>query len=267
MRDGLLADPSSNHIEALQGANLPDLAGTMPSTDTTFSPDVVTNSIGMELVTIQSGEFQMGGSNTDRSAISDEHPNHPVRISRDFLMGVYEVTNAEYSQVTGFGESDQLPVRNVSWDDAVDFCRRLSEMPDERSAGRSYRLPTEAEWEYACRAGSTTRYYWGDDASSWREYVNSGAPIEVGRLKPNAWGLYDMQGNQTEWCADWYAEDYYRGSSEVDPKGPATGTLRVHRGASTATTMATDARSAARWKFDPATRYATLGFRVVCEIR
>jgi eukaryotic-like serine/threonine-protein kinase len=143
---------------------------------------------------------------------------------------VYEVTQGEYERVMGtnpshFKGDPRLPVETVSWQDAMTFCERLSALPAERSAGRVYRLPTEAEWEYACRAGSTTIYSFGDSEGSLGDYAwydsNSGSKTHpVGQKRPNAWGLYDMHGNVWEWCSDWYDGSYYASSPVDDPTGP-----------------------------------------------
>jgi len=204
---------------------------------------VITNSIEMKLVLIQAGEFTMGSD----EGRSDERPPHRVRISKPFYLGMYEVTQAEYERVIGsnpahFRGSSQLPVEDVSWEDAQEFCRRLSAIPEERTAGRVYRLPTEAEWEYACRAGSMTKYSFGDDdkdlaESAWFESDSDGRTHAVGQKKPNAWGLYDVHGNVCEWCADWYDGSYYTSSPPEDPAGPASGPYRVLRGGS--------------WNYDP----------------
>jgi formylglycine-generating enzyme required for sulfatase activity len=125
-----------------------------------------------------------------------------------------------------------FPVENVSYLDALDFCRRLSRLPAERRAGRAYRLPTEAEWEYACRAGVwSTPYHFGPDLDPARANFKSfGRPVPVGSYDPNAWGLFDMHGNVWEWCADWFDAAWYRHSQAEDPPGPATGQRRVLRG-------------------------------------
>ena len=127
------------------------------------------------------------------------------------------------------------PVEMVSWDDAQEFCRKLSELAEEKEAGRRYRLPTEAEWEYACRAGSAEKYCYGDDESrlgdyAWYRKNSDGKTHQVGQKKPNAWGLYDMHGNVWEWCADWYDREYYANSPTDDPTGPSEGSFRVFRG-------------------------------------
>jgi formylglycine-generating enzyme required for sulfatase activity len=200
-------------------------------------PKLITNSVGMKLTLIPAGEFMMGSPDSDKDAYPDEKPQHRVRITRPFYLGVYPVTQAEYERVMGgnpsyFTGDANRPVEQVSWDDAVEFCRKLSE-----KEGRTYRLPTEAEWEYACRAGSTTRYCSGDDEVSLGEYAwyedNSGPGVgthPVGEKRPNAWGLYDMHGNVWQWCADWCGKVYYAGSPTDDPAGPAWGPARMDRG-------------------------------------
>jgi len=131
----------------------------------------------------------------------------------------------------------RAPIEQVSWNDAVQFCRRLSQLPQEKAAGHVYKLPSEAQWEYACRAGTTTQYYFGNDATRLAEYAwwkeNSGGTTHpVGQKKPNAWGLYDMHGNMWEWCADWFGEGYYKQSPPNDPTGAPSGAWRVLRGGS-----------------------------------
>ena len=159
----------------------------------------------------------------------------------------------------------QNPVENVSWTDAVEFCRKLSAMPAEKTAGHVYRLPTEAEWEYACRSGTTTAYGFGDDASrlgdyGWFDGNSDSSTHPVGEKKPNAWGLYDMHGNVWEWCQDWYGD--YPSGSATDPTGATSGSYRVIRGGS----WSNDARycrSAYRSWRTPEARYNNLGFRVL----
>ncbi len=198
----------------------------------------------MKLIWIPPGEFLMG-SPSEQGGMSSEGPVHKVTISNGFWMGVYEVTQEQYKTVMGENPShfkgDNLPVEQVSWDNAVEFCRKLSE-----KEGRIYRLPTEAEWENACRAGTTTRFSWGDDQltglcnaencteklESGRKYDRNvelfrrrGLPVDstvpVGSFKPNAFGLYDMHGNVCEWCSDFYDREYYKNKWYViDPQGP-----------------------------------------------
>ena len=171
-----------------------------------------------------------------------EAPKHRVKITRPFCLGLCEVTQGEYERVMGSNPSrykgdPNRPVEMVSWQDAVEFCRTLSELPKEKGAGAVYRLPTEAEWEYACRAGTETRYSFGDDAAllgqhAWWNRNSQGRTQPVGRLKPNAFGLLDMHGNAWEWCADWSGADYYAKSATDDPTGPDSGVGRVLRGGS-----------------------------------
>jgi formylglycine-generating enzyme required for sulfatase activity len=189
----------------------------------------ITNSIGMELKLIPSGTFTMG-ENDDA---------HEVTLTKPFMLGIHEVTQTQHERVMGINPSKfrgaDNPVDRVSWEDAVEFCRKLSELPAERAAGRVYRLPTEAEWEYACRAGKTTDYSFGTDDSELVDYAwfggNSGDRTHpVGGKKPNAWGLYDMHGNVWEWCQDRYG--YYPSGTVTDPTGATDGSLRVGRGGS-----------------------------------
>jgi formylglycine-generating enzyme required for sulfatase activity len=239
------------------------------------SADTLTNSIGMKLKLIPAGEFLMGSPDSDSEAVADEKPQHRVTITKPFYLGVYEVTQAEYQRVMGTNPSaystakvgqdtSQHPVDQVSWEDTVEFCRQLSELPDEKAAGRLYRLPTAAEWEYACRAGSATKYSFGDSESqlgdyAWYDDSNSESSAHpVGQKKPNAFGLYDMHGNVWEWCQDWYAP--YAGEAS-DPQGPASGSRRVYRGGCWFST-ARNCRSAYRFRLSPAYRNLNLGFRL-----
>ena len=212
---------------------------------------VITNSIGMELAYIPAGKFLMGSPDTDDLAKDDEKPRHAVRITKPFRLGVYEVTQGQWEAVMETTpwkgkplakEGNRYAVTWVRWIDADDFCQTLTDKERREGwlrAGESYRLPTEAEWEYACRAGSTTRFHFGDDKGSLKKYgwyranakrVGEEYAHEVGHKQANAWGLYDMHGNTFEWCADWYGKDYYGRSLEADPQGPPTGGQRVLRG-------------------------------------
>jgi formylglycine-generating enzyme required for sulfatase activity len=229
----------------------------------------ITNSIGIQLAFIPAGEFQMGSPESDSGAYDDEKPQHTVRITTPFYLGVTEVTQEQYERVMGSNPSEfkgaQLPVETVSWEDATEFCRKLSELSAEQGAGRVYRLPTEAEWEYACRAGSKTKYSFGDSESSLGDYAwyisNSDRKTNpVGQKKPNAWGLYDMHGNVREWCSDWWKRDY-TSTAVSDPTGPATGSSRVIRGGGWLD-VAGDCRSAARDGSAPAYRHGNFGFRL-----
>jgi formylglycine-generating enzyme required for sulfatase activity len=252
------------------------------------------NSIGMTLARIPAGEFLMGAADSDEDAQESEKPQHKVRITNAFYLGIHEVTVGQFrafvrdtghqtgAETDGKGSSgfnsalpgfeydkpgytwknlgwmqdDDHPVLNVSWHDATAFCRWLS-----KKENKQYRLPTEAEWEYACRAGGQARFITGDASDELRRLANvqdkslvemkprfsnsddasyltkpvpwdDGCPFSapVGRMRPNEWGLYDMLGNAAEWCQDWHGGDYYRTSHLSDPMGPETGTARVVRG-------------------------------------
>jgi formylglycine-generating enzyme required for sulfatase activity len=223
--------------------------------------------VTMELVRIPDGSFMMGTDSTDYQWLEYSRPVHSVTISRDFYIGRYEVTQAQWEAVMGdhpsyFDGCDDCPVEVVSWEDAVDFCDTLSAM-----TGYDIRLPTEAEWEYSCRAGTTTEYSFGDDESDLGDYAwydnNSGSQThDVGGKLPNPWGLYDMHGNVWEWCEDVWHDDY----SGVPSDGSAWTTggdssLRVVRGGAWSS-YDFNLRSANRVGSRPDTRYNGSGFRV-----
>ncbi len=191
------------------------------------------NGVKLEMVLISGGEFLMGSPDSDKDAIHLlGERQHRVRITKPFYLGKYLVTQEQWEALMGNNPSQfkgpRNPVENVSWDDCQAFLGKLN----AKTAGKAgkFVLPTEAQWEYACRAGSTTRYCFGDDETRLGEYAwygaNWGAPQAthpVGEKKPNAWGLYDMHGNAWEWCADWYDSAYYIVSPTDDPTGPQTG--------------------------------------------
>jgi formylglycine-generating enzyme required for sulfatase activity len=193
-----------------------------------------------------------------------------VKLTKPFYLGVTEVTQEQYERVMGENPSKYAgltnPVEQVSWLEAVEFCRKLSAMPAEKAADHQYRLPTEAEWEYACRAGTTTWYGFGDDVSQLSEYGwfvrNSGTTTHpVGGKKPNTWGLYDMHGSVFEWCQDWFG--VYPSGSVTDPTGATSRSHKVSRGGSWIFN-AIYCRSAFRYrKLNPAGRREDLGFRVL----
>ena len=234
---------------------------------------------GTAMVRIAPGEFLMGSPNGN----PDERPVHRVRISKSFEMGKYEVTQAQWQAVIadphlkpgakilspGGAEMSSspsrfkgpgLPVENVSWDDIQAFLKRIN----ARDPQHIYRLPTEAEWEYACRAGGPDESALGDLA--WFKQNAADQTHVVGSKKPNAWGLFDMHGNVSEWVQDWYSADYYENSSAADPQGPAltpeTGSYRVYRG-SCWYHGSENVRAAFR-SFDfPISRFDSVGFRLV----
>lgn len=254
---------------------LPLLIGGWANTSNAQSPKEITNSIGMKLVLIPKGTFTMG-SPIEEEGANDDEEQHQVTISKDYYLGVTEGTQGQYEKVMGSNpsyfqkrvirksDSSMYPVEQVSWEDAVEFCKKLSELPEEKKAGRVYRLPTEAEWEYACRAGSKTAYSFGADSTSIGDYAwfteNSGSKTHpVGEKKANAWGLYDMHGNVWEWCSDWYGE--YPKGAVSDPVGPREGSHRVGRGGGWCDEAAI-CRSAFRYGDDPSFRFFNFGFRV-----
>ena len=200
-----------------------------PSAEPAKAVVSIVNSIGMRFVPIPAGTFTMG----------EGEQAHQVTLTQAFELGQYEVTQEQYEKLMGKTPSEfkgaQNPVEKVSWDEAVEFCRRLSELPEEKAAGHVYRLPTEAEWEHACRAGTTTAFSFGDSESDLEEYAwydenSEDTTHPVGQKKPNAWGLYDMHGNVWEWCSDWFDDQYFGNSPTNDPTGPDKGTHHVLRG-------------------------------------
>jgi formylglycine-generating enzyme required for sulfatase activity len=267
-----------------------------PATETQVQDlKAFTNSIGMELVPIPAGKFMMG-SPANEAERDAEEVQHEVVISRPFYLGAHEVTQEQYSRIMGnnksfFNESrgggPDFPVEQVRRQEAIEFCKKLSDLPAEKKAGRTYRLPTEAEWEYACRAGTTTAFTFGDTLSSAQANLNGNYPYgsaakgpnrqkttKVGSFKPNAWGLYDMHGNVWEWCSDWYDPDYYAKSPRTDPTGPDKGVLStgftsdffaVVRGGSWLD-EGRGCRSAYRFRFQSIEMYRLVGFRVACTV-
>jgi formylglycine-generating enzyme required for sulfatase activity len=250
----------------------------------------ITNAIGMELVLIPAGTFQMGSPTDEKDRQENEGPRHEVRISKSFYLGKYAVTQAEYEKVMGTNPSyfsasgngkdsvagldtSRFPVENVSWEDAQEFCRKLSARD-----GRKYRLPTEAEWEYSCRAGTTTPFHFGNALNGDRANCDGNSPYgteakgkilgrtcRVGSYRPNAFGLYDMHGNVWQWCQDWYGEKYYNESTNVDPEGPSTGGARVQRGGPW-DFSARYCRAASRFWDPPSDRMGGFGFRVASRL-
>ncbi len=226
------------------------------------------NGVKLEMVPIPAGEFMMGSPDADKDAGDNEKPQHRIRISRPFYLAKYPATQEQWEAVMGRNPSrfkgPKNPVESVSWDDCQKFLEKLN--AKSGPGGGKFQLPTEAQWEYACRAGSTTRYCFGDDESHLGEYAwydanSGGKPHPVGQKKPNAWELYDMHGSVWEWCADWYDRNYYKESPRDDPTGPTTGSSRVIRGC-TPDSGARYCRSAFRRSYPPRSRLMILGLRV-----
>jgi uncharacterized protein (TIGR02996 family) len=241
-------------------------------------PEVV-NSIGMRFALIPAGTFWMG-SHEDEADQRDDERLHRVQITRSFWLSIFPVTQAQYQAVmggtpsefcaTGAGkkevvglETNQFPVECVSWDNAIEFCEWLSALPQEAASGRVHRLPSEAEWERACRGGLVShQFHFGDVLK--RSQAHFGGKLmrtcTVGLFPPNAYGVYDMHGNVDEWCSDWRGP--YPDGPVADPKGPEAGVQRVRRGGAWGFPP-TSCRSAARRGYGPAVRINHLGFRVV----
>jgi formylglycine-generating enzyme required for sulfatase activity len=258
---------------------LDDLQKTQPE-----RPKMFTGSFGMRFALIPGGKFSMGSALGECGRRDNEGPVHEVLLTRPFYLSITPVTQEQYVKVMGVnpsrfqeaaGGGPEHPVECVSWDDAVAFCARLSDLPAEKEAARAYRLPTEAEWEYACRAGSTTPFHGGDMLSAREASFDGNHPygdavrmptaprtVKVGSFAANYFGLYDMHGNVWEWCADWYDASYYQNSPRQDPPGPASGVYRVLRGGSWRNQAAT-CRSAYRNALASNQRQPFIGFRVV----
>ena len=236
----------------------------------------LSDSVTMAFVYIPPGTFTMGAPNSDSYASVREKPQHSVTISKGFYLGRYEVTQAQWTSVietetpffsgkSGVQENPDHPTVYVSWNDVQEFCARLNEIT---SLGL-YRLPTEAEWEYACRAGTMKQWSFGDSESRLKEYawydvnawdVGEQYAHRVGTKLPNPWGLYDMHGNVWEWCQDWYGS--YLSEAQTDPQGPESGESRIFRGGSFSY-YAPYTRSAFRNKSTPSYRTYNVGFRVL----
>jgi formylglycine-generating enzyme required for sulfatase activity len=260
----------------------------------------IENSVGMRFARIPRGKFTMGSSEADqkaalaqldeksRSAFAEwmaQEDEHEVEITKDFYLGTTEVTQKQYRAVMGKNPSyfskdgggkgslkgvestDDFPVESVTYDDALAFIDKLEALPAEKKAGRTYRLATEAEWEYACRGGAkeVTPYHFGSTFSA--KHANGeqsvGKPMPVGSYAANGYGLYDMHGNVREWCADWWKRGYYKDSEKKDPKGPDSGTYRILRGGSWFMNR-TYARTTYRNGSQPDRYGDDVGFRVVC---
>ena len=226
------------------------------------------NSIGMKFTLIPAGEFMMGA---EWEEFDWGNPVHKVKINNSFYLGTYPVTQREWNAVMGSNPShfkgDDLPVEQVSWDDVQEFIRKLN----EKEGTDKYRLPSEAEWEYACRAGTTARYSFGDSESELGDYAwyldNAGSKTHpVGKKKPNPYGLYDMHGNIEEWVQDTRHDDYNGAPADGSAWESGGGADRVHRGGSWYSFSALLCWSANRFDCEPGARYNTLGFRLLEEI-
>lgn len=237
--------------------------------------DLVVNSIGMRLKPVAAGRFRMGAADADTAARADEKPVHTVDISEPLLIGVTEVTQSQFwtvmdsnpsafspdgrkhAEVAGLDTGD-FPVESVTWDEAVEFCDRLGRLPGERSRGRTYRLPTEAEWEFAATRATTPRAAAGTTITSPRPYA-----VDTGIMDDS--GLIAMCGNVAEWTSDWFSSEYYLSSTGRNPKGANEGTVKSFRGAAW-NTPPRESRITARDADVPDARRDDVGFRVVCIV-
>jgi len=275
------------------------------------------NKVTMKLALIPAGKFIMGSPKGEKDRFDTEGPQREVTISKAFYLGVFEATRGQFAafvkdsgykteaerdgkawgwdgskfaeipgyswRKTGFEQADDHPVVNVSWNDAVEFCKWLS-----KKTSQAVSLPTEAQWEYACRAGTKTAYPWGDDPDDGKGWANAADQTgkktfgqhwaafswddryaftsPVGKFKANAFGLYDMIGNAWEWCSDWYDGKYYANANKTDPSGPASGWFRGLRGGSWGD-GARNCRSANRGGNAPDSRSGLIGFRVALDLK
>jgi uncharacterized protein (TIGR02996 family) len=256
----------------------------------------LTNAAGLELALIPAGTFWMGSPANEPGRYEDEGRRAQVEISHPFYLGVTPVTQEQYERLTGSnpshfraggaGEAEvegldtrRLPAEEIPWHAAVAFCAQLSALPEEKEAGHVYRLPTEAEWEYACRAGTTSMVHSGAALSSREANFDGNFPIggatrgpylgrtcPVGSFPPNAWGLFDLHGNVWEWCADWFDHDYPHRRPRLNPRGPERGDTRVLRGGSWFG-YGRNCRSACRYMHPPHNATERFGFRVAMVVR
>jgi formylglycine-generating enzyme required for sulfatase activity len=280
--NGRFAGVARNRIRQLEAAAKPSL----PTRNPTGAPppsagvgrqenvdlQTYTETAGgaaVEMVRVPGGKFTMGSPDSEAGRFIDEGPQHTVSIS-SFYLGKYEVTQAQWRAVANLPKvkidlnpdpsnfkGDNLPVEQVGWEEAIEFCDRLSQ-----ATGKTYRLPTAAEWEYAARAATTGPYAGNLDSMGWYDRNADGKTHPAGTKQANGFGLYDMHGNVWEWCMDWYSEEVYGHNPIADPKGPATGSQRVNRGGSWYSD-ARHCRSANRNGNAPTYRDGSIGFRLV----
>lgn len=235
-KTSLTTQPGGLASRGLQIAN--KLAAQNPKTvEQLIDEQYFTNSLGMEFRLIPAGTFTMGSPETEKGRYDNEK-QHQVTITKPFWIGITQVTQSQYERVIGNnpsyhqrevvgGDSSNHPVEEISWEEAVRYCRRISELSEIRKGKCIYRLPTEAEWEYSCRAGATTTFCFGEDEVLLPEYAwiksnSDGKTHPVGQKKPNNWGLRDMHGNVLEYCSDFF-RNKYPGKHTVDPTGPKNG--------------------------------------------
>ena len=268
-------EPQSTNVSSSSTFSVPKSSIHSTSSSPQSFIETLSGNIKLEMVKIPAGSFLMGSADNDESASDNEKPQHRVNL-QEFYLGKYPVTQEQYQAVMGhnpsnfksfFKDTSKNPVEKVSWDDAQEFCRKLSE-----KTGKKHRLPSEAEWEYACRAGIQTRYYFGDNEYQLGEYAwygdNSGSkPHPVGQKKPNNWGLYDLHGNVWEWCEDGWHENYENapkdGSSWNENNSPTS--FRTARGGSW-NFDPEGCRSAFRFGINAVVCFVNVGFRLAVSI-
>ena len=260
--DNSVYDQTGGQSFYLPGARLP-ITGEEITIDL---PGLPSDATPLQMVLIPAGTFTMGSVREEQDRLSNEGPRHEVLITQSFYLGKYEVTQSQWQAVMGVNPAhfngNDAPVEQVTWNDCQEFIARLNDL-----GFGTFRLPTESEWEYACRSGTSSRFYWGDDPSyseigeyAWYDRNAGGQTSLIGQLQPNPWGLYDMSGNVWEWCWDW--EDDYPSSLQVDPQGPLSGSRRVLRSGSW-NYEGRRCRSAYRFSFAPDTVKKYIGLRLV----
>jgi formylglycine-generating enzyme required for sulfatase activity len=269
-----LQQPGFNSTVSLPSQSAQNLSSKSSESSPSPRPQVLIETlpggIELEMIKIPAGSFLMGSPDTDDTAYGDEKPQHQVKL-QEFYLGKYPITQEQYQAIMGnnpsnFKDDLKNPVEQVSWNDAKEFCQKLND-----ETGKKYRLPTEAEWEYACRAGTQTRYYFGDEESQLGDYVwydeNSDSKTHpVGEKKPNNWGLYDMSGNVWEWCEDPWHDSYADKPENIKNNGntiwsSSDASLRVLRGGSW-NFVSRSCRSAIRGRYDADVRNLLVGFRL-----
>jgi formylglycine-generating enzyme required for sulfatase activity len=250
----------------------PELSSTNPNSGVKLNiPKTFTSlSTGMEFILIPAGKFMMGSPSYEKNRFDDEEPAHEVIIQNSFYLGKYSVTQKQWLKVMeknpSYFNGKDLPVECISWNDVQVFIKKLN----EEEGTDKYRLPSESEWEYACRAGTITRYSFGDDESQLNDYAWYGESLDsgthpVGQKKPNSWGIFDMHGNVWEWCQDTYHDNYNGTPSDGSPWENGISSIRVARGGSWSRN-AVFCRSASRIDYNTFYQRGSLGFRVVREI-
>ncbi|MCA1626236.1 MAG: formylglycine-generating enzyme family protein [Acidobacteria bacterium] len=253
-------------IEAMR-KNAPPMFPTIQKNYKTFK-----NALGMEFVLIPKGEFMMGAKADELGSLQNEKPQHKIKINQEFYIGKYEVTQKQWKAVMGNNPSaynkcgEDCPVDSTSWNDAQKFIKKLN----EKNGGYNYRLPSEAEWEYAAKAMTETRFYWGNDEEekTWQFFAHSNdiSTVKVGSYLPNAFGLYDMSGNVWELCEDIWHTNYAKSSDSSSPNLQGSPTERIMKGGSLSQ-YHEELRPARRGKVDPNSVLNNIGLRIVATTK